>query len=84
MIFKKRLNSSLDECLFIRVAMVFFFAILQRLALLVPVKLKVDIFGSCCDWQLCVDQFDNRLLDVVVFNSSKIGVQTEILGHNPE
>ena len=58
MTFKQVLNSPLNECLLITATVIFFFAVLEGLTLLLPVELKINVPCSCSDGMVWIDQLD--------------------------
>lgn len=61
---------------------IFILHLLALQALLLPVKLKVDVSGGLCDRQILIGQFHYFTLDVLVCDAVKLGVRMEVLRHN--
>lgn len=61
MAFEQSLNSSLDECLFETVSVVFFLAVFERFTFFVPIEFKIDVSCSCSDGKVEINKFDDRL-----------------------
>ena len=78
---------SLDESLFITVAMLLTLDVLLlhdlvNLALLLPIELEVDVLSNFSDWQVLVCQFHNFLQGILVLDSLQFRVHMEVLRYN--
>jgi len=78
-----RFNVSLLEAITMLLPLdVFTFHVFALQALILPVKLEVDVASDRCDRQILTSQFHNFLLDLLVFNALQIGVHLKVLGHD--
>lgn len=83
------LDPPFDKRLLVRAAVVLLLAVLELLAFLFPVELKIDIPSGDGDRVRLVDQLDDGLRDVTLRivisgNSVQFGVEMEVLRHNLE
>lgn len=84
-IVKQVLHKNFNVCLFVTVTVLFFLYILHPGifdALLLPVKLVVDIASCNSDWQLRVRHFYDWLQNSLIGDSCQMGVLLKVLGDN--